>query len=47
MTHQFAEALYNQKELTTEEIAKQLNISRTTLYKYLKARSNVKKIVIR
>jgi DNA invertase Pin-like site-specific DNA recombinase len=36
-----AEALYNQKELTTEEIAKQLNISRTTLYCYLKHR-NVK-----
>lgn len=34
-----AEALYNQKELTTEEIAKQLDISRTTLYKYLKFRS--------
>ena len=33
-----AEALYNQKELTTEEIANQLNISRTTLYKYLKFR---------
>lgn len=27
-----AEALYNQKELTTEEIANQLDISRTTLY---------------
>lgn len=36
-----AEALYNQKELSTEEIAKQLNISRTTLYSYLKHR-NVK-----
>ena len=33
-----AEALYNQKELTTEEIAKQLSISRTTLYEYLKFR---------
>lgn len=36
-----AEALYNQKELTTEEIAKQLNISRTTLYSYLKYRKQV------
>ncbi len=36
-----AEALYNQKEFLTEEIAKQLNISRTTLYSYLKYR-NVK-----
>lgn len=35
-----AEALYDQRELTTEEIANQLNISRTTLYKYLKFRSN-------
>ena len=33
-----AAALYNQKELTTEEIAKQLSISRTTLYEYLKFR---------
>ena len=31
-----AEALYNQKELTTQEIADQLSISRTTLYEYLK-----------
>ena len=36
-----AEALYQQKELSTEEIAKQLKISRTTLYSYLKHR-NVK-----
>tara|TARA_B110000977_G_scaffold201513_1_gene296556 strand:+ start:2694 stop:3269 length:576 start_codon:yes stop_codon:yes gene_type:complete len=36
-----AEALYNQKELTTQEIAKQLGISRTTLYEYLKFRSMI------
>ncbi|OIN82943.1 recombinase family protein [Francisella sp. TX07-6608] len=34
-----AEALYNQKELTTQEIANQLDISRTTLYEYLKFRN--------
>ena len=34
-----AEALYNQKELTTQEIADQLSISRTTLYEYLKFRN--------
>lgn len=36
-----AEALYKQKELTSDEIAEQLNISKTTLYKYLRSR-NVK-----
>jgi DNA invertase Pin-like site-specific DNA recombinase len=34
-----AEALYKQKELTSDEIAKQLNISKTTLYSYLKIRN--------
>ncbi len=34
-----AEALYKQKELTSDEIAKQLNISKTTLYSYLKSRN--------
>lgn len=36
-----AEALYTQKELTINEITQQLNISKTTLYKYLRYR-NVK-----
>ena len=36
-----AEALYKQNELTSNEIAAQLGISKTTLYKYLRAR-NVK-----
>ena len=36
-----AEALYVQKELTINEITQQLNISKTTLYKYLRYR-NVK-----
>ena len=36
-----AEALYKQNELTSSEIAVQLGISKTTLYKYLRAR-NVK-----
>lgn len=36
-----AEALYKQNELTSAEIAAQLNISKTTLYKYLRTR-NVK-----
>jgi DNA invertase Pin-like site-specific DNA recombinase len=36
-----AEALYSQKELTIGEIIEQLNISKTTLYKYLRQR-NVK-----
>tara|TARA_R110002167_G_scaffold9519_2_gene43356 strand:+ start:1990 stop:2592 length:603 start_codon:yes stop_codon:yes gene_type:complete len=36
-----AEALYKQGELSTEQIAKQLGVSRTTMYKYLKSR-NVK-----
>jgi DNA invertase Pin-like site-specific DNA recombinase len=36
-----AEALYKQNELTSDEIADQLNISKTTLYKYLRTR-NVK-----
>jgi DNA invertase Pin-like site-specific DNA recombinase len=36
-----AEALYKQNELTSDQIAKQLNISKPTLYKYLKHR-NVK-----
>lgn len=34
-----AEALYKQKELTTDQIATQLNISKTTLYKYLRSRN--------
>lgn len=34
-----AEALYKQKELTSDEIAKQLNISKTTLYSYLRSRN--------
>lgn len=34
-----AEALYQQKELTSNEIAEQLNISKTTLYKYLRLRN--------
>jgi len=33
-----AEALYRQGELTSEQIAKQLGISKPTLYKYLKFR---------
>lgn len=36
-----AEALYNQNELKPDEIAAQLDISKTTLYKYLRVR-NVK-----
>ena len=36
-----AEALYKQNELTSAEIAVQLDISKTTLYKYLRTR-NVK-----
>lgn len=36
-----AEALYKQNELTSAEIAAQLDISKTTLYKYLRTR-NVK-----
>ena len=36
-----AEALYKQNELTSTEIAAQLDISKTTLYKYLRTR-NVK-----
>ena len=36
-----AEALYTQKELTIKEITQQLDISKTTLYKYLRYR-NVK-----
>ena len=36
-----AEALYVQNELKSDEIASQLDISKTTLYKYLRAR-NVK-----
>ena len=36
-----AEALYKQNELTSTEIAAQLGISKTTLYKYLRVR-NVK-----
>ena len=36
-----AEALYKQNELTSAEIADQLDISKTTLYKYLRTR-NVK-----
>lgn len=31
-----AEVLYNQQELTIDEISEQLNISKTTLYKYLR-----------
>ena len=34
-----AEALYLQKELTSDEIAEQLSISKTTLYKYLRSRN--------
>lgn len=34
-----AEALYLQKELTSDEIAEQLDISKTTLYKYLRSRN--------
>ena len=34
-----AEALYKQNELTSNEIAAQLNISKTTLYKYLRVRN--------
>jgi len=34
-----AEALYKQNELTSDEIADQLNISKTTLYKYLRMRN--------
>lgn len=34
-----AEALYLQKELTSDEIAEQLGISKTTLYKYLRSRN--------
>ena len=34
-----AEALYKQKELTSDEIAQQLNISKTTLYSYLRSRN--------
>jgi|TARA_B110000503_G_C7163136_1_gene420597 DNA invertase Pin-like site-specific DNA recombinase len=34
-----AEALYKQKELTSNEIAAQLNISKTTLYQYLRSRN--------
>ena len=34
-----AEALYKQNELTSEQIAKQLKISKPTLYKYLKYRN--------
>ena len=36
-----AEALYKQKELTSDQISNQLNISKGTLYKYLRSR-NVK-----
>ena len=36
-----AEALYKQNELTSTEIAAQLGIAKTTLYKYLRVR-NVK-----
>lgn len=36
-----AEALYKQKELTSDQISAQLNISKGTLYKYLRSR-NVK-----
>ena len=34
-----AEVLYNQKELTTDQIAYQLDISKGTLYKYLRYRN--------
>ena len=34
-----AEALYNQKELPVNQISKQLGISKTTLYKYLRYRN--------
>jgi len=34
-----AEALYLQNELKTDDIAEQLGISKTTLYKYLRARN--------
>ena len=34
-----AEALYLQNELKTDDIAEQLGISKTTLYKYLMARN--------
>lgn len=34
-----AEVLYNQKELTTDQIATQLDISKVTLYKYLRSRN--------
>ena len=34
-----AEALYKQKELTSDEIAQQLGISKTTLYSYLRSRN--------
>lgn len=34
-----AEALYLQKELTSNEIAEQLGVSKTTLYKYLRSRN--------
>ena len=34
-----AEALYAQKELSINEIIQQLNISKTTLYKYLRTRN--------
>jgi len=34
-----AEALYKQNELTCDQIAAQLNISKTTLYKYLRFRN--------
>jgi len=34
-----AEALYLQNELKTVDIAEQLGISKTTLYKYLRARN--------
>ena len=33
-----AEALYKQNELTSDQIANQLNISKPTMYKYLKYR---------
>lgn len=36
-----AEALYAQKELSINEITQQLNISKTTLYKYLRSRDVV------
>ena len=34
-----AEALYKQKELTTDQISAQLSISKATLYKYLRSRN--------